>query len=81
MTNTFASLEMKAIKAGFESYSDVSHPDRVEFQNVNISTLTCKKGKYNGEVVEIWYNYYTGVVVYSSVYSQFKDESPKFIIN
>lgn len=71
-------IERKALAAGFEHYSDFAHPDKIEFPNVNILTLTATKGSYNGDVLDVWYNYRNGEIINISIYSQFPNQKAKF---
>lgn len=77
---TVKQIEDEAIASGFEYYSDFAHPDRIEHQMTNILTLICIKGKYNGDVIDVWYKYDTGEVIHTSVYSQFHNTKPTFTI-
>lgn len=69
---TLAQLETQAVAAGFESYSDFAH----EEQGQRVSTLTCTKGKYSGEVIDIIYDYKGVISIDHS--TQFKDQRAFF---
>ena len=77
-TTNIATLSKQAYASGFEDYSNCAHPDKVEYPNTNIATFTCTKEKYNGEVIDIWYDYLSGDVSYTSIYSQFKGVTANF---
>lgn len=51
MTQNINSLIVQATKAGFDSYGSFNEGD---YQH---EILTCIKGKYSGEVVDIYYNF------------------------
>jgi hypothetical protein len=83
MTSQIANQELsklinQAYKNGFQQYSDFAHPDKYEYPNINIITFTCTKDIFNGEVIDIWYNYFTGAVLKVDTYSQFNNEAAKF---
>ena len=65
-------------KNGFQSYGDFSHPDSFEYKGINQCYFTCLSGKYDGDVVELWYNWQTGEITKKSTYSQFYNCEPKF---
>lgn len=60
------------IALGFDFYSDFSHHENTDER---VTILTCTKGKYSGDVVEITYKN-SGIVVKTEVYSQFKASIP-----
>ena len=72
---TIAHLDAVAAKSGFESYSDFRHEDTPQWR---VETLTCTKGKYSGEVLDITYEDNTGIVVDVKYSTQFKGQKPTF---
>lgn len=60
-------LEIK----GFINYGDFAHSDKIEYKNINQMYMVCLNGNYNGDVVEIWYNFENGEIVKKIAYSQF----------
>jgi len=74
-------LIKKANQNNFQDYSDCPHPDRVEYPNINCLIMTCNKGDYDGEVIDVLYNYTTGIIISASVYSQFYGVQSKFKLN
>ena len=71
---TFQEIITKADNAGFEFYGSFAEG---ELQH---EILTCTKGRYNGEVLDIYYDYKKGDVHVVEVTSQFKGQEPKFKI-
>ena len=67
---TIQELINKAEKNGFEIYLDCPHPDLFEHPKTNCIILTCINGKYDGQVIDGFYNYHTGIVTKVSMYSQ-----------
>ena len=65
----------------FEDYLDCPHPDRVEYKNINCFIMTCMNGDYDGEVIDVLYNYITGEIISTSVYSHFVGVESKFKIS
>jgi len=61
-----------AAKSGFESYGSFNEGD------LQHDILTCTKGKYDGEVIDLYYNYHTGEVSNIEYSSQFKGQQPAF---
>lgn len=68
-------LDAIAAKAGFQSYSDFAHED---IKGWRVETLTCIKGKYSGEVLDITYEDNTGIIVDVVYSTQFKGQEPTF---
>lgn len=64
-----------ANRNGFESYGNFNEGD------VQHEILTCTKGKYSGEVIDIYYNFYSGSVSKVEISTQFKGQEPKFSFN
>lgn len=60
-----------AAKAGFETYGSFN-------EGLQHEILTCTKGKYDGEVLDIWWNYKTGLVHTVDYSTQFKGQMPTF---
>ena len=75
---TVSQLESQAIKVGFEFYSDLLHPDKIEYPNRSELTLVCIKGKHSGEVIEIHYDVRNGPILSTNVYCQFPNQQPTF---
>ena len=71
-------LIKKANQNNFQDYSDCPHADRVEYPNINCLIMTCNKGDYYGEVIDVLYDYTTGKIISLSVYSQFNGVQSKF---
>jgi len=72
---TFKQIEPKLESAGFELYLSgkaLGNPD------IEHEIFTCKKGKYSGEVIDLFYNYYTGEIVRIEYSTQFADQMPTF---
>jgi hypothetical protein len=67
-------LISQAIKSGFESYGNF----RTEDDSVQRETLTCTKGKFSGEVIDIDYNYQSGEILKTTVSSQFPVSHPHY---
>lgn len=61
-----------AAKAGFETYECFNEG---EFQH---EILTCTKGKYSGEVIDLYYDFYTGKLNRVEYSTQFVGQSPTF---
>lgn len=72
---TLSHLEAVAAKSGFELYSDFRNR---EYPTRRTATLTCTKGKYSGEVLDIQYMDSTGIVMDVVYSTQFKGQEPKF---
>lgn len=77
VTNQINQITSDLKSKGFQEYGDFSHPDRIEYKDINQFYMTCLKGKYEGDVAEIWYNFKTGEVVKKITYSQFHRCEPK----
>lgn len=63
----------KAGKAKFEHYGSFN-------EGLQHEILTCTKGEYSGEVIDIYWNYYTGIVHTIDYSCQFKGQISKFRI-
>ena len=72
--NTLQTIINAANKAGFTEYGSFNEG---ELQH---DILTCTKGKYSGEVIDIYYFYETGKVTSALVSTQFKGQEPMFNI-
>ena len=68
-------LTHTALKPGFENYGSFNEG---ELQH---DILTCTKGKYSGEVIDLYYDYYTGEVSNIEYSTQFKGQLPTFKFN
>jgi len=64
----------KTSKAGFEEYGSFNEG---EYQH---DILTCIKGDYDGEVIDIYYNYQNGAVKKIEYSCQFPNQLNKFIL-
>lgn len=73
--NTLNVLLNQAYKAKFETYGSFNEGDEQH------DILTCTKGKYDGEVIDIYYNYYTGEVNRTEISTQFKGQTATFQFN
>lgn len=65
-------------KLGFNlygSFNEDSAGDEVRMQH---DTYTCTKGKYSGDVIDVYYNYNTGQIHHKEVCSQFVGHSSVF---
>lgn len=71
---TIQSIINQAIKAGFEVYGSFN-------EGLQHEILTCTKGEYSGEVIDLYWDYKTGKVHTIDYSSQFKGQSPKFKFN
>lgn len=71
--NQINSLIQIASKAGFDSYGNFN-----EGEDGQHEILTCTKGKYSGEVVDIWYDYNTGITSKVEVSCQFPGQVAQF---
>jgi len=60
-----------ADKAGFKSYGSFN-------EGLQHEILTCTKGKYSGEVIDIYWDYKTGKVDNIEYSTQFKGQEPTF---
>jgi len=60
-----------AQKSGFQAYGSFN-------EGLQHEILTCTKGKFDGEVLDIYWDYKTGVVHTVDYSSQFKGQIPKF---
>lgn len=60
-----------AYKAGFEGYASFN-------EGLQHEILTCTKGEYDGEVIDIYWVYDTGEVHTIDYSTQFKGQEPKF---
>ena len=70
-TKTINELLSIARKAGFEDYASFN-------EGLQHEILTCTKGKYSGEVLDIYWDYKTGKVHTIDYSTQFKNQSPTF---
>jgi len=70
--NNINQLLAVASKNGFNSYGSFNEG---ELQH---DTLTCLKGRYNGEVIDIYYDYNTGSVTSVEYSTQFKGQESTF---
>lgn len=61
-----------AYKAGFEVYGSFNEGDSQH------EILTCMKGKYDGEVIDLYYDYNTGNVSKIEYSAQFKGQEAAF---
>jgi hypothetical protein len=61
-----------AAKSGFEVYGSFNEG---ELQH---EILTCTKGKFDGEVIDLYYDYNTGDVAKVEYSTQFKGQQPTF---
>lgn len=69
---TINDLLKTASKNGFQEYLDVRE------ENHQHLILTCTKGKYDGEVIDILYKYENGQVFQIDHSSQFPNQKPVF---
>lgn len=60
-----------AAKSGFEMYGSFN-------EGLQHEILTCTKGKFSGEVIDIYWDYKTGLVHTVDYSTQFKGQSPIF---
>ena len=60
-----------AFKAGFKEYASFN-------EGLQHEVLTCTKGKYDGEVLDIYWDYKTGLVHTVDYSTQFKGQLPTF---
>ena len=67
-------------KLGFKLYGSFNEtePSEVPIQH---DIYTCIKGKYSGDVIDVYYNYNTGQIHHKEVSSQFKGSEPMFSFN
>lgn len=70
--NNINTLVSMAAKSGFEPYGSFNEG---EFQH---DILTCTKGKYSGEVIDIYSDYQSGNVSKIEYSTQFKGQDPTF---
>lgn len=70
-TKSIQELLNEAVKAGFELYASFN-------EGLQHEILTCTKGKYNGEVIDIYWNYKTGLVHTVDYSTQFNHQKPIF---
>lgn len=66
------SLVSLAERSGFESYGSFNEGD------CQHDILTCLRGKFDGEVIDIWYNYHTGIASKVEVSCQFSGQVAQF---
>lgn len=66
------SLINMAAKSGFQSYGSFNEG---EYQH---DVLTCTKGKYSGEVIDLYYSFDTGNVSKVEYSTQFTGQVPQF---
>lgn len=71
-TQTINDLIRQATKAGFESYGNY----RTEEDHIQYESMTCTKGEFDGEVIEIHYEYNSGEVTRVEQYCQFPENHP-----
>jgi len=71
---TYQEIISKSSKAKFYNYASFNED---ELQH---DILTCKEGKHDGEVIDIYYNFYSGVVKSAEVSTQFINQLPTYII-
>ncbi len=72
-TQTVSQLISKAEKSGFQSYGSFNEGDDIQHD-----ILTCTCGKFNGEVIDLYYDFYTGAVSKIEITSQFTGQQPTF---
>ena len=60
-----------AAKAGFKVYGSFN-------EGLHHEILSCTKGKYSGEVIDIYWDYKTGLVHTVDYSTQFKGQDPTF---
>lgn len=60
-----------AAKSGFQNYASFN-------EGLQHEILTCTKGKYDGEVLDIYWDYNTGLVHTVDYSTQFKGQQPTF---
>lgn len=70
-TSKIQDLLNVAAKSGFELYGSFN-------EGLQHEILTCTKGKYNGEVLDIYWDYKTGLVHTVDYSTQFKGQIPTF---
>ncbi len=68
------SLLNLAAKAGFEVYGSFN-------EGLQHEILTCTKGKYSGETIDIYWDYKTGAVHTIDHATQFRGQVPMFKFN
>jgi len=66
-------LISKAERAGFQSYGSFNEGDDVQHD-----ILTCTHGKFSGEVIDIYYDFYSGDVSKVEISSQFVGQQSSF---
>ena len=50
VTNQINQITSDLKSKGFQEYGDFSHPDRIEYKDINQFYMTCLKGKYEGGI-------------------------------
>lgn len=65
-------------KSGFELYGSFNEDSAGDEIKVQHDTYTCNKGKFSGDVIDVYYNYHTGQVHHKEVCSQFTGSQPVF---
>lgn len=71
MKTTANQLFQLAEKAGFQFYGSFN-------EGLQHDIMTCMKGKYDGEVIDIYYDYITGDVKNVEYSTQFNGQLPTF---
>lgn len=70
--HTINAVIAAATKAGFNVYGSFNEDGQQH------EILTCTKGKFNGEVIDIYYNWNSGEVSQVEHSTQFKGQEPLF---
>lgn len=74
----YSEISKKLYDADFDLYLSTSdNPNRPEIMH---EIFTCVYGCYDGEVVDLFFDYFTGEIVNIEYSTQFKWQQPKFSI-
>ena len=74
----YSEISRKLESANFDLYLSTSdNPDSPEIMH---EIFTCLSGRYDGEVVDLFFNWFTGDVVNIEYSAQFQGQQPKFSI-
>lgn len=72
---TINEVSQKAEKNGFTFYGGFN-----EGQDTQHDILTCLRGRFSGEVIDVWYSYITGVVQRVEISTQFPGQESTFVL-
>lgn len=63
-------------KLGFQLYGSFNEDTDQDEVDIQHETYTCTRGKYNGDVIDVYYDYNTGKIFHKEICSQFRGVAP-----